>query len=109
LNKVRKLAEDLVNKNPALFSSDFDGNKRAMDQVIMIRNRALRNQVAGAISVLVRERTPKADQAGGASSEIGYQEQDSPAPEESVASGSDSSSSVAEAKSENETIEPNTV
>jgi ribosomal protein S17E len=109
LNKVRKLAEDLVNKNPALFTSDFDVNKRAMDQVIMIRNRALRNQIAGAISVLVRERTPKTDQVGGASSEIGSRDQHSQAPEESVGSGSDSSSSIEDVKSESGTIEQNAI
>ena len=59
MNKARKLAEDLVNKSPVLFSNDFDANKRALDKLMMIRNRALRNQIAGAITVLVRERTPK--------------------------------------------------
>ena len=59
LNKARKLAEDLLNKNPTLFTSDFDANKRALDKILVVRNRALRNQIAGAITVFVRERAPK--------------------------------------------------
>jgi ribosomal protein S17E len=109
LNKVRKLAEDLVNKNPTLFTNDFNVNKRAMDQVIMIRNRALRNQIAGAISVLVRERTPEADQAVGTSGEFGSQEQQSQAPEENVVSRSANSSSVEDVTGESGTAEQSTV
>lgn len=59
MNKVRKLAEELVEKHQKLFSTDFNENKQALGKVITIRNRALRNQLAGIISVIVRERSPK--------------------------------------------------
>ena len=59
MNKVRKLAENLVEKYPSLFSSNFEANKLAVSQVMVIRNRALRNQIAGTISVIMRERTLK--------------------------------------------------
>lgn len=59
MNKVRKLAEELVEKHHKLFSADFNENKQALEKVITIRNRALRNQLAGVISVIVRERAPK--------------------------------------------------
>jgi small subunit ribosomal protein S17e len=60
LNKVRKLAEDLLAKYPSLFSTNFETNKKALDKVAIIRNRALRNQLAGAISSLVSEQAPQA-------------------------------------------------
>ena len=78
-----------------------------MDQVIMIRNRALRNQIAGAISVLVRDRAPKADQAGGASNEFGSQMQQTQATEQNVVFGS--SSSVEDVKNESGTVEQSAV
>ena len=74
MNKARKLAEDLVNKNAAIFSTDFDANKRAIDQIMTIRNRALRNQIAGAVTVLVRERAPKASQPFEASERLESEE-----------------------------------
>lgn len=59
MNKTRKLAEDLVNKHSALFTTEFSSNKEAVDRVLVIRNRALRNQIAGAITVIMKERLPK--------------------------------------------------
>jgi len=58
LNKVRKLAEELLTKYPTLFSTDFEANKKALEKVAVIRNRALRNQIAGAISTMVSETAP---------------------------------------------------
>jgi small subunit ribosomal protein S17e len=58
LNKVRKLAEELLTKYPTLFSSNFEANKKALEKVAIIRNHALRNQIAGAISSMVSEQGP---------------------------------------------------
>jgi small subunit ribosomal protein S17e len=55
---VRKVAEDLLTKYPTLFSSNFEANKKALEKVAIIRNRALRNQIAGAISSMVSEQSP---------------------------------------------------
>ena len=109
MNKVRKLAEDLLNKNPALFTTDFDTNKRAMDQVILIRNRAMRNQIAGAITVLVREKTPKTGQEDELSAELESEERHSHSPESNVETESTSSPSAEDVKSESEEIQQNAV
>ncbi len=61
MNKVRRLAEDLVNRYPTLFSGDFEKNKKALSEVSVIHARALRNQLAGAITKLMRERLPVAE------------------------------------------------
>lgn len=50
LSKVKKIAEEFLAKYPTLFSADFDANKKALDQLAIIPNRALRNQIAGAIT-----------------------------------------------------------
>lgn len=55
LSKVKKLAEEFLAKYPTMFSSDFEANKKALDQIAVIRNRALRNQIAGAISAMASE------------------------------------------------------
>ena len=45
-------------KYPTLFSTNFEANKKALEQVAIIRNRALRNQIAGAITSLAAEMVP---------------------------------------------------
>lgn len=62
MNKVRKLAEELLTKYPTMFSTNFEANKKALEKVAVIRNRALRNQIAGAISSMFSERNPAAKQ-----------------------------------------------
>jgi small subunit ribosomal protein S17e len=65
LNKIRKVAGDLLAKYPTLFSTNFEANKKALDQVAIIRNRALRNQIAGAITSLAAEAAPaKSEEPG---------------------------------------------
>lgn len=55
MNKIKKLAEDFLAKNPNVFSADFEANKKGLDQIAVIHNRTLRNQIAGAITVLSKE------------------------------------------------------
>jgi ribosomal protein S17E len=62
LNRVRKLAEELVSRYPTLFGNDFDKNKEALSQVTIVRTRSLRNQLAGAITKIMHDRAPIASQ-----------------------------------------------
>jgi small subunit ribosomal protein S17e len=64
LNKVRKIAEDLLAKYPTMFSTNFDSNKKALEKVAVIRNRALRNQIAGTISSMMSEQAPAKMESG---------------------------------------------
>ena len=57
LSKVKKLAEEFLAIYPTMCSSDFEANKKALDQIAVIRNRALRNQIAGAIAAMASELT----------------------------------------------------
>ncbi len=58
MNKIRRLAEELVTRYPSLFGPDFDKNKAALAQVTVVRTRSLRNQLAGAITKIVHEKGP---------------------------------------------------
>ncbi len=96
MNKVRRLAEDLVNRYPALFGADFDKNKQALSQVSVIRTRSVRNQLAGAITKIMHERTPTAaeqtESDEGATIEDRVQLQRGATPSSSAAVNSDESS-----------------
>ncbi len=61
LSKVKKIAEDFLAKYPTMFSADFKANKKSLDQLAIIRNRALRNQIAGAITALAADKEPESD------------------------------------------------
>lgn len=69
---------ELLTKHPTIFSADFDANKKALEEVALIRNRVLRNQIAGAITAMIRESAPpKAEVEEGA--EKSLEEELSPA------------------------------
>jgi len=61
---VRKTAEELLAKYPSMFSTNFEANKKALEKVAIIRNHALRNQIAGAISSMVSEQAPAKPDSG---------------------------------------------
>jgi ribosomal protein S17E len=75
LNRIRKLADDLVAKHPDLFSPNFDSNKKALSSVATIRSTHVRNQLAGMITTIMRERAPPPSQAAN----IPKEEEDAPA------------------------------
>ncbi len=58
MNKIRRTAEELVNRHPTLFSGDFEKNKEALEQVAIIHTRSIRNQLAGAITKIMHVRGP---------------------------------------------------
>ena len=61
---MRKTAEELLAKYPSMFSTNFEANKKALEKVAIIRNHALRNQIAGAISSMVSEQAPAKPDSG---------------------------------------------
>lgn len=71
MSKVKKLAEEFLAKHPSMFSTDFEANKKALDQIAIIRNRALRNQIAGAITAMAGDMSEK----DGSSNELQTDEQ----------------------------------
>ncbi|MGA2875142.1 MAG: 30S ribosomal protein S17e [Nitrososphaerales archaeon] len=56
---MKKIAEDFLAKYPTMFSANFEANKKSLDQLAVIPNRALRNQIAGAITKRVAAMAPE--------------------------------------------------
>jgi small subunit ribosomal protein S17e len=54
VNRVRRIASEIYEKNKTLFSTDFEKNKVALSQIAIVRSRQLRNQIAGYITSLVK-------------------------------------------------------
>jgi small subunit ribosomal protein S17e len=87
LSKVKKIAEDFLAKHPTLFSADFEANKKALDRLAVIPNRALRNQIAGAITKKMASEGPEKSESDAAMDESADEQspQTTEAPTETVA------------------------
>jgi len=49
---IKNLARDLFEREPEKFSSNFEKNKRIVDELVEIKSKRLRNIVAGYITSL---------------------------------------------------------
>jgi len=54
--KVRHLAKIFLEKFPNLLTTDFEENKRILDRIAKFRSKKLRNQVAGLIVHILKQR-----------------------------------------------------
>jgi small subunit ribosomal protein S17e len=50
---VKRVARLLMDRFPNRFTSDFEMNKKAVDELSLVRSKKLRNRIAGYISHLV--------------------------------------------------------
>jgi len=62
IERVKKVAKELVKRYPDQFSTDFEGNKKFLGTVATIYSSKLRNRIAGYITRLVA--ISKAAEAG---------------------------------------------
>lgn len=52
---IKKIAKELLEKNPEKFSTDFETNKKIVEELIDIKSKKIRNIVAGYITSLKKE------------------------------------------------------
>jgi small subunit ribosomal protein S17e len=57
LDRIRSLSEQLLHRYPEAFSSDFEKNKKVLEDLTIISSKQLRNHVAGYIARSLREET----------------------------------------------------
>lgn len=61
MNRITSLAMQVLNKHKEKFGTDFAQNKKLLDQLAIIRSKALKNEMAGYITKLIkRENASKA-------------------------------------------------
>lgn len=54
---IKRAAEQLFQRYPNLFSTDFDQNRRALEKLVNIPSKPLKNKVAGYITALVKQKS----------------------------------------------------
>jgi ribosomal protein S17E len=98
-----------VNRNPTLFSGDFEKNKQALGGIAVIHNRSLRNQLAGAITKIIKANSPGAVESQEQEAEAGASSGDSgpilSQPVENVHDSSKAGLNAAQEPSKDNTIE----
>lgn len=62
MDRTRRISEELLQRHPEAFGSDYDKNKQALTDLALISSKQLRNLVAGYITRMHRERTPEEEQ-----------------------------------------------
>jgi small subunit ribosomal protein S17e len=50
LDRTRRLSEELLERHPEAFGSDFEANKKALEDLALIPSKQLRNRIAGYIA-----------------------------------------------------------
>ncbi|MFY9300001.1 MAG: hypothetical protein WAO91_02255 [Candidatus Nitrosotenuis sp.] len=61
MNRITNLAAQVLNKHKEKFGTDFAQNKKLLGQLAIIRSKALKNEMAGYITKLIkRENASKA-------------------------------------------------
>jgi len=50
LDRVRRISEELVEKFPGVFGTDYQTNKEALNKLAVVHSKMLRNKIAGYIT-----------------------------------------------------------
>ncbi|MBC7100069.1 30S ribosomal protein S17e [Methanothermobacter tenebrarum] len=54
---VKRIAKELVEKNPGKFTMDFEENKKLVEELSTVNTKHLRNKIAGYITRLMRQQS----------------------------------------------------
>ena len=55
MDKTRRLSEMILERHPEAFSSDYEKNKTALNELALIPSKQLRNHIAGYIAKSLKE------------------------------------------------------
>lgn len=50
MNRIRRIANELLQKYPDRFTADYEKNKQALNEIAEFRSKYLRNKLAGYIA-----------------------------------------------------------
>ncbi len=50
MDRTRRLSEEVMQRHPEAFGSDFEENKKALETLALIPSKQLRNRIAGYIA-----------------------------------------------------------
>ena len=57
MDRIKRLSMDILEKNDNSFGTDFDENKKILNEITIVRSKSLKNEIAGYITNLIRKQT----------------------------------------------------
>ncbi len=81
MNRIRRIAMQLLEKYDGMFSTDFESNKELLEKIAVFRSKELRNEVAGYITRHIMRKSTKTsamddkDSSGGSGSNLSTDEE----------------------------------
>jgi len=64
LDRTRRLSEQIVARHPEAFGTDYEKNKKALEELAVIPSKQLRNRIAGFIAKMLKEDSLEQEPAG---------------------------------------------
>lgn len=55
MNRIKRISTELLQKHPEKFGLEFDSNKKALNELAIVRSKVLRNELAGYITSYIRK------------------------------------------------------
>jgi len=55
MNRIKRISTELLQKFPDKFGLEFDANKKALNDLAVVRSKVLRNELAGYITAHLRK------------------------------------------------------
>lgn len=55
MNRIKRISTELLQKHPDKFGLEFDTNKKALNDLAVVRSKVLRNELAGYITAQLRK------------------------------------------------------
>lgn len=65
MDRTRRLSEEIMQRHPEVFGTDFEQNKKALEDLALIPSKQLRNRIAGYIAKSHKEDASDGEQGQG--------------------------------------------
>ena len=75
MNRIKRISTELLQKHPEKFGLEFDANKRALNDLAIVRSKVLRNELAGYITSHLRKQAAEEKASLAAGSETDESEE----------------------------------
>jgi small subunit ribosomal protein S17e len=63
LDRTRRISEAIMERHPEAFGTDYEQNKKAINDLALVPSKQLRNRIAGYIAKKMKARSEPAEEA----------------------------------------------
>ncbi len=75
MNRIKRISTELFQKHPEKFGLEFDANKKALNDLAIVRSKVIRNELAGYITSHLRKQAVQEKASLAAGSEMDESEE----------------------------------